>query len=108
MALCHPHPPPHQVLVRKGYGDKAKRAKQRNWQLQMMDREMDVTMATANQEGAEQDYQEFLEDLEEDMGYRKNVNIYFSEWNPAMQRLLGDEEMRGLLYTQMAEVHNKL
>ena len=73
-----------QVLVRKGYGDKAKRAKQRNWQLQMMDREMDVSMATANQEGAEQDYQEFLEDLEEDMGYRKNVNIYFSEWNPAI------------------------
>ena len=70
--------------MRKGYGDKAKRAKQRNWQLQMMDREMDVTMATANQEGAEQDYQEFLEDLEEDMGYRKNVNIYFSEWNPAI------------------------
>ena len=68
----------HQVLVRKSYGDKAKRAKQRNWQLQMMDREMDVTMATANQEGAEQDYQE------EDMGYRKNVNIYFSEWNPAI------------------------
>ena len=45
----------------------------------MMDREMDVAMATANQEGAEQDYQEFLEDLEEDKNYRKNVNIFFSE-----------------------------
>ena len=44
-----------------------------------MDREMDVAMATANQEGVEQDYQEFLEDLEEDKNYRKNVNIFFSE-----------------------------
>ena len=65
-----------QVLVKKSYGDKVKRSKQRNWQLQMMDREMDVAMATANQE---QDYQEFLEDLEEDKNYRKNVNIFFSE-----------------------------
>ena len=68
-----------QVLIKKSYADKVKRSKQRNWQLQMMDREMDVAMATANQEGAEQDYQEFLEDLEEDKNYRKNVNIFFSE-----------------------------
>ena len=68
-----------QVLIKKNYGDKVKRSKQRNWQLQMMDREMDVAMATANQEGAEWDYQEFLEDLEEDKNYRKNVNIFFSE-----------------------------
>ena len=51
----------------------------RNWQLQMIDREMDAAMATANQEAAEQDYREFLEDLEEDRSYRNSVNIYFSE-----------------------------
>ena len=72
--------PCSQVLVKKSYGDKVKRSKQRNWQLQMMDREMDVTMATANQDAVEQDYQEFLEDLEEDRNYRKNINIFFSEW----------------------------
>ena len=44
----------------------------------MIDREMDVTVATANEKGAEEDYEEFLEDLEEDMIYRKNVNIFFS------------------------------
>ena len=48
----------------------------------MMDREMDATMATANQDAAEQDYQEFLEDLEEDRNYRKNINIYYSQSVP--------------------------
>ena len=65
--------------MKKSYGDKVKRSKQRNWQLQMIDREMDVTVATTNEKGAEEDYEEFLEDLEEDMIYRKNVNIFFSE-----------------------------
>ena len=45
----------------------------------MIDREMDVTMATTDDKGAEQDYEEFLEDLEEDKMYRKNINIFFSE-----------------------------
>ncbi|CAI8017279.1 60S ribosomal export protein NMD3 [Geodia barretti] len=76
---------PDVVLVKKSYGDKVKRSKQRNWQLQMMDREMDVTVATTNEKGAEEDYEEFLEDLEEDMIYRKNVNIFFSP---------GEEELR--------------
>jgi nonsense-mediated mRNA decay protein 3 len=48
----------------------------------MMDREMDATMATANQDAAEQDYHEFLEDLEEDKNYRKNINIFY---NPSLQ-----------------------
>ena len=72
--------PTPQVLVKKSYGDKVKRSKQRNWQLQMIDREMDVTVATTNEKGAEEDYEEFLEDLEEDTIYRKNVNIFFSEF----------------------------
>ena len=67
------------MLIKKSYGDQQKRHKQRNWQLQMIDREMDAAMATANQEAAEQDYREFLEDLEEDRSYRNSVNIYFSE-----------------------------
>ena len=67
------------MLIKKSYGDRQKRHKQRNWQLQMIDREMDAAMVTANQEAAEQDYREFLEDLEEDRSYRNSVNIYFSE-----------------------------
>jgi nonsense-mediated mRNA decay protein 3 len=83
--------PTSQVLVKKSYGDKVKRSKQRNWQLQMIDREMDVTVATTNEKGAEEDYEEFLEDLEEDMIYRKNVNIFF---NPGHQTVaVGDSDV---------------
>ena len=64
-----------QLLVKKSYGDKRKRHKLRNWQLQQLDREMEAT----NQESYERDYTEFLEDLEEDKQFRQNVNIYFSE-----------------------------
>ena len=69
-----------QMLVKKSYGDKRRRHKQRNWQLQQLDREMDTSVATA-QEAYERDYTDFLEDLEEDKQYRRNVNIYFSECN---------------------------
>jgi nonsense-mediated mRNA decay protein 3 len=62
-------------LVKKSYGDKRKRHKLRNWQLQQLDREMEST----NQESYERDYTEFLEELEEDKMFRQNVNIYFSE-----------------------------
>lgn len=64
-----------QVLVKKSYGDKHKRHKLRNWQLQQLDREMEAT----NQENYERDYTEFLEDLEEDKQFRQNVDIYFSK-----------------------------
>jgi hypothetical protein len=62
-------------LVKKSYGDKRKRHKLRNWQLQQLDREMEAT----NQESYDRDYTEFLEELEEDKLFRQNVNIYFSE-----------------------------
>ena len=61
--------------MKKSYGDKQKRHKLRNWQLQQLDREMEAT----NQESYERDYTEFLEELEEDKMFRQNVNIYFSE-----------------------------
>ena len=67
-----------QVLVKKSYGDKRRRHKQRNWQLEQLDKEMDVSTET-RQEGYEQDYTECLDDLEEDKLFRKNVNIYFSK-----------------------------
>ena len=40
--------------------------------MQQIDREMEAT----NEEEYEKDFTDFLEDLEEDREYRKNVNIY--------------------------------
>jgi len=62
-----------QVLVKKSYGDKKKRNKLRNWRLQAIDREMEVGQGESTYE---RDYDEFLEDLEEDKEYRKQIDIY--------------------------------
>lgn len=52
-----------------------KRNKLRNWKLQELDKEMDAQPTT----NYERDYTEFLENLEEDESFRKNINIYFGE-----------------------------
>ena len=63
-------------MVKKSYGDKYKRHKLRNWKLQSLDKEMEVTCA----ESSENDHLEFLENLEEDETCRHNVNIYYGEF----------------------------
>ena len=63
----HPStPPPHQVLIKKSYGDSKKRHKRKNWQLQSMDKESTGL-------GEE------LEEEEKDQSYRQWVNIYKSK-----------------------------
>lgn len=57
---------PDVVLVKKVYGDKKKRSKKRNWKLKSL------PMEKAHKD----DYDEFLEDLEEDREYRSVINIY--------------------------------
>ncbi|XP_076355696.1 60S ribosomal export protein NMD3 [Tachypleus tridentatus] len=60
---------PDVVLVKKIYGDKARRTRKRKWKLQRMNMDMDTSSIN-------RDFTDFLEDLEEDPEYRKNVNIY--------------------------------
>ncbi|XP_057300825.1 LOW QUALITY PROTEIN: 60S ribosomal export protein NMD3-like [Hydractinia symbiolongicarpus] len=57
---------PDVVLVKKVYGDKKKRSRKRNWKLKSL------PMEKAHKD----DYDEFLEDLEEDREYRSVINIY--------------------------------
>lgn len=83
---------PDVVLVKKSYGDKRKRHKLRNWRLQQLDKEMDVSMTTADDERLEQDYTAFLEELEEDKGLRKHINIYHNPTLPTMPLDDDDEE----------------
>ena len=62
--------------MKKSYGDRKKRRRQRNWHLQQLDREMEVD---SGHEAYQRDYDEFLEDLEEDKVFRKNVHFYLSK-----------------------------
>lgn len=58
---------PDVVLVRKVFGDRQKRRRKRNWKLRRIG-----TNAASDDES----YAGFMEDLEEDQEYRKNVDIY--------------------------------
>ena len=66
-----------QVLIKKTYGDRQKRHKMRNWKIRHLDKENSDMEVSKNVQ--EQDYAEFLENIEEDLSYRKNVNVYFSK-----------------------------
>jgi len=59
---------PDVILVKKVY-DKQMRGRKRNWKLKRLNDNMDT-------ESMENDFTEFLEDLEEDPAIRQNVIIY--------------------------------
>ncbi|RZF49096.1 hypothetical protein LSTR_LSTR008382 [Laodelphax striatellus] len=59
---------PDVILVKKHYGDKSARRRARLWKLKHLDlNEVD---------SQNNDYNDFLDDLEEDPTYRQNVNIF--------------------------------
>lgn len=63
---------PDVILVKKLYGDKLKRHKNRKWRLNRLPVDKDsASVATIE----DKDYLDFLEDLEEDPKARENVNI---------------------------------
>jgi nonsense-mediated mRNA decay protein 3 len=63
---------PEVILVKKKYvrSDKGKR----HWKLKHL--EKDVVMTTKKGQSSEDQYEEFLRDIEEDKEMRKNVNLY--------------------------------
>ncbi len=63
---------PDIVLIKKCFGNRQKRHRKRNWKLKTLRKDEEGL----DTDKADRDYMGFLEDLEEDMDYRKNVNIY--------------------------------
>lgn len=63
---------PDVVLVKKVYGDKSLRNRKRKWRL----KHMNEALAKGDSSSQADDYDAFLEDLEEDPELRQNVNIY--------------------------------
>ncbi|XP_038052083.1 60S ribosomal export protein NMD3-like [Patiria miniata] len=63
---------PDVVLIKKHYGNHQKRHRRRNWKLKSLRKEEEGV----DPDKADRDYIGFLEDLEEDVDYRKNINIY--------------------------------
>lgn len=72
------YPLPDVVLVKKSYRGVRKNNKGRNWKLRSLTKEADESLASkkGEMEKMEQDYEMFLQELEEDPELRASVNIY--------------------------------
>ncbi|CAG8499045.1 5817_t:CDS:2 [Funneliformis mosseae] len=68
---------PDVVLVKKSYPQKRRKNKPRKWKLKSISKEQEE-MASRKQDAnkMEEDYESFLQDLEEDPELRQNVNLY--------------------------------
>ena len=77
--------------MKKSYGSRSKRHRQRNWHLQQLDREVEggAGVDKAGEGGAEADYTSFLEDLEEDPTFRRNISMFLSEYSLVPSPTLG-------------------
>lgn len=64
---------PDLILVKKSYGEKRKRRQKRVWTLKYLPKE---SGEEAGSDSMDQDYDDFLADLEEDVILRQSVNIY--------------------------------
>ena len=69
---------PDVVLIKKVYGEKALRNRKRKWKLKHLNDELHDQQTNKKNGGGNgnDDYTEFLADLEEDAEFRQNVNIY--------------------------------
>ncbi|EEB15514.1 Nonsense-mediated mRNA decay protein, putative [Pediculus humanus corporis] len=61
---------PDVILIKKYYGERSARKRLRNWKLKHLNEDATNFNKTSDE------FEEFLEDLEEDPNYRQNINIY--------------------------------
>lgn len=101
METIRPDMLPDVVLVKKVFGDRKRRHQKRKWKLKSLTKEEELM----NTEETQRDYIGFLEDLEEDPEYRKNVNIYIdrSKVVPVEASESGDDEAPQISLQEMMD-----
>mmetsp|Transcript_30551 Transcript_30551/g.98782 ORF Transcript_30551/g.98782 Transcript_30551/m.98782 type:complete len:588 (-) Transcript_30551:258-2021(-) len=73
---------PEVVLVKKSYSERRRKPRRRAWKLQSLQKEEDESEWTVQRgrkidsSKQEQEYEEFMQDLEEDPGMRAQINLY--------------------------------
>ncbi|KAJ1674852.1 ribosome-binding protein, partial [Spiromyces aspiralis] len=84
---------PSVVLVKKSYGDRRRKRRNRNWKLRHLAKEESELVAKKQeQDKLEADFEQFMRDLEEDPEYRHNINLYR---NDNVDRHADDDIMQG-------------
>ncbi|KAJ1857700.1 ribosome-binding protein [Coemansia sp. RSA 1822] len=73
----NPDDVPSVVLVKKGYAERRRKRKQRNWKLKSLNKDDgDLVPKKQDEERKVADFEAFLRDLEEDPELRQGVNLY--------------------------------
>jgi len=86
---------PDVVIVKKSFGDKKKRSRNRAWKLKQL------TEDVAAKEDA--DYDEFLEDIEEDKEFRQNINIYRDRTKMIAERKADEDDLPVIALEEMLD-----
>ena len=98
---------PDVVLVKKVYAEKSVRNRRRKWRLKHMEGLHQVGSSGSMSDGGNE-YNDFLEDLEEDPELRKNVNVYkdtnkISSEMPVDQDSVSDGEIPHITLAEMLD-----
>merc|ERR1712198_132758 len=94
---------PDVVLVKKVFADRGSRMRRRKWKLKHLDRQMDDGASSAGE-----DYEDFLQDLEEDETIRQGVNIFVDKEKLNRQIEGGAEDDDGAPEISLAEMMEDL
>ena len=95
------------VLVKKVYGEKSVRNRRRKWRLKHMEGLHQAGSSGSMSDGGNE-YNDFLEDLEEDPELRKNVNVYkdaakISNEMPVDQESISDGDIPQITLAEMLD-----
>merc|ERR1712203_90354 len=98
---------PDVVLVKKVYAEKSVRNRRRKWKLKHMQGLHQAGSSGSMSDGGNE-YNDFLEDLEEDPELRKNVNVYkdaakISGEMPVDQDSISDSEIPQITLAEMLD-----
>lgn len=86
---------PEAILIKKSFEEKRqkKRGKPRSWKLRNLNMEVDDTKGRGDQEKMNNEYEQFLRDLEENPELRFNISLYRNkEYQPSEMASLTDGE----------------
>lgn len=89
---------PDVILVKKVFGDRSTRSRRRKWKLKHLDREISDDGSSIGE-----DYEDFLEDLEEDKTIREAVNIYVDKDKMIREQGDGEEDLPEISLAEMME-----
>jgi len=91
---------PDVVLVKKVYAEKSLRVRRRKWKLKRID---EIHQETGSVTSDNDEYGDFLNDLEEDSELRQHINVYKDTRKTAVDQEEADDEIPQITLAEMLD-----